>query len=64
MSRLLGTPNEKMWPGVSKLVNWHEYPQWSPQSLSEAVPNLDKDGVDLLAVSCTREFHVTTIFNV
>ncbi|GMN34669.1 hypothetical protein TIFTF001_004810 [Ficus carica] len=47
--RLLGTPNEKMWPGVSKLVNWHEYPQWSPQSLSKAVPNLDKDGVDLLA---------------
>nr|GMC58094.1 cell division control protein 2 homolog D [Ipomoea batatas] len=21
--RLLGTPNEEMWPGVSKLVNWH-----------------------------------------
>nr|CAD1825377.1 unnamed protein product [Ananas comosus var. bracteatus] len=46
--RLLGTPNEKVWPGVSKLANWHEYPQWSPKSLSSAVPNLDADGIDLL----------------
>nr|GMD75085.1 cell division control protein 2 homolog D [Ipomoea batatas] len=23
LTRLLGTPNEEMWPGVSKLVNWH-----------------------------------------
>lgn len=49
--RLLGTPNEQVWPGVSKLMNWHEYPQWSPQNLSTSVPNLDKDGLDLLAVS-------------
>lgn len=47
--RLLGTPNEKVWPGVSKLMNWHEYPQWSPQSLSTAVPNLDELGLDLLS---------------
>ncbi|KAK9220620.1 hypothetical protein WN943_009272 [Citrus x changshan-huyou] len=46
--RLLGTPNEKVWPGVSSLMNWHEYPQWNPQSLATAVPNLDKDGLDLL----------------
>ncbi|ESR48708.1 hypothetical protein CICLE_v10002132mg, partial [Citrus x clementina] len=43
--RLLGTPNEKVWPGVSSLMNWHEYPQWNPQSLATAVPNLDKDGL-------------------
>lgn len=48
--RLLGTPNETMWPGVSKLMNWHEYPQWSPQRLSKAVPNLDADGLHLLSV--------------
>ncbi|KAG7037976.1 Cyclin-dependent kinase B2-2 [Cucurbita argyrosperma subsp. argyrosperma] len=47
--RLLGTPNEKVWPGVSKLMNWHEYPQWNPQSLSTAVPNLDDKALDLLA---------------
>ncbi|KAJ6805109.1 cyclin-dependent kinase B2-1-like [Iris pallida] len=47
--RLLGTPNEKIWPGVSKLTNWHEYPQWSPKSLATAVPNLDANGIDLLS---------------
>ncbi|KAH9759795.1 cyclin-dependent kinase B2-2 [Citrus sinensis] len=36
--RLLGTPNEKVWPGVSSLMN----------CLATAVPNLDKDGLDLL----------------
>lgn len=49
--RLLGTPNEEVWPGVSKLMNWHEYPQWNPQKLSSAVPNLDENGLDLLLVS-------------
>ncbi|PKA47337.1 Cyclin-dependent kinase B2-1 [Apostasia shenzhenica] len=47
--RLLGTPNEQVWPGVTKLANWHEFPQWSPRSISSAVPNLDADGVDLLS---------------
>ncbi|KAK1393476.1 cell division control protein 2-like [Heracleum sosnowskyi] len=46
--RLLGTPNEEMWPGVSRLKNWHEYPQWKPQPLSSAVPHLDESGLDLL----------------
>ncbi|XP_073001520.1 cyclin-dependent kinase B2-1 [Typha latifolia] len=46
--RLLGTPNEQVWPGVSKLPNWHEYPQWSSTSLSSAVSSLDADGLDLL----------------
>lgn len=49
--RLLGTPNEEMWPGVSRLKNWHEYPQWKPQQLSSAVPHLDESGLDLLHVS-------------
>ncbi|KAL5988469.1 Cyclin-dependent kinase B2-1 [Asimina triloba] len=47
--RLLGTPNEEVWPGISQLPDWHEYPQWQPQSLSSAVPNLDSDGLDLLS---------------
>ncbi|CAK9178273.1 unnamed protein product [Ilex paraguariensis] len=48
--RLLGTLNEKVWPGVSKLMNWHEHPKWRPQPVSSAVPNLDEDGLDLLFV--------------
>ncbi|KAK9164839.1 hypothetical protein Scep_000030 [Stephania cephalantha] len=47
--RLLGTPNENVWPGVSKLPYWHEYPQWRQQTLSSAVPNLDDTGLDLLS---------------
>lgn len=47
--RFLGTPHEKMWPGVSKLRDWHEYPQWQPQKLPKLVPNLDTDGMDLLS---------------
>lgn len=46
--RLLGTPNEKVWPEVAKLPNWHEYPQWEPKKLSEAVAGLEESGVDLL----------------
>ncbi|GAB4828477.1 Cyclin-dependent kinase B2-2 [Ancistrocladus abbreviatus] len=47
--RLLGTPNEEVWPGMVKLKDWHEYPQWSPQELCSAVPGLDQVGVDLLS---------------
>ena len=49
--RLLGTPNEETWPGVSKLRDWHEYPQWQYADIAKAVPHLDAKGVDLLSVS-------------
>ncbi|KAK1322551.1 Cyclin-dependent kinase B1-1 [Acorus calamus] len=47
--RLLGTPTEEQWPGVSSLKDWHEYPQWKPQSLARAVPSMDQNGLDLLS---------------
>ncbi|XP_021280287.1 cell division control protein 2 homolog C [Herrania umbratica] len=47
--RLLGTPTEKQWPGVTALRDWHVYPQWEPQSLARVVPSLSSDGVDLLS---------------
>lgn len=43
--KLLGTPNEQVWPGVSKLPNWHEYPQWNPSKVSDLVHGLDADAV-------------------
>lgn len=49
MCRLLGTPNEQVWPGLGKLPNWHEYPQWRAKDLSTAVPQLEADGLDLLS---------------
>jgi len=47
--RLLGTPNEQLWPGVTQLSDWHEFPQWRPQDISKFVFNLDPNGVDLLS---------------
>lgn len=59
--RLLGTPNEEVWPGVSTLKDWHEYPQWKPLSLSTAVPNLDEAGLDLLSVSLHCSTHLSVL---
>ncbi|KAJ4785137.1 Cyclin-dependent kinase 2 [Rhynchospora pubera] len=47
--RMLGTPTEKQWPGVTALRDWHDYPQWKPQSLARIVPTLEPEGVDLLS---------------
>uniref|UniRef100_A0A803PCJ6 cyclin-dependent kinase n=1 Tax=Cannabis sativa TaxID=3483 RepID=A0A803PCJ6_CANSA len=47
--RLLGTPTENEWRGVTSFRDWHVYPQWQPQNLARAVPSLGADGVDLLS---------------
>lgn len=47
--RILGTPNEKVWPGVSKLRDYKRtFPNWSATILSRSIHNLDPAGVDLL----------------
>ena len=46
--KLLGTPSEDVWPGVTRLRDWHEFPQWKPQDLSKVIPQLDAHGIDLL----------------
>mmetsp|Transcript_19866 Transcript_19866/g.27545 ORF Transcript_19866/g.27545 Transcript_19866/m.27545 type:complete len:310 (-) Transcript_19866:271-1200(-) len=46
--KILGTPNEEVWPGLSELKDWHEFPQWWPQDIALAVPELDPNGIDLL----------------
>ena len=53
MFRILGTPNERTWPGVTKLKHFKEqYPKFRRKSLREVVPRLDADGLDLLEVNC------------
>ena len=49
--RILGTPNENVWPGVTQLKYWNEFCQWKPVKLEEEVPDMDRQGLDLLAVS-------------
>ncbi|CEG67305.1 hypothetical protein G6F70_006669 [Rhizopus microsporus] len=48
--RLLGTPTEQTWPGVSQLSEYKQpaviYPQ---QSISQVLPNIDVCGLDLLS---------------
>ena len=34
--KLLGTPSEDEWAGVTKLRDWHEFPNWAPQDLTKA----------------------------
>ena len=47
----MGTPTEDIWPGVTKLRDWHEFPQWkpNPNALARVLPELDGNGVDLLS---------------
>jgi serine/threonine protein kinase len=47
--RILGTPNERIWPGVSQLPDYKTtFPQWAPQNLAQFNPQLDREGLDLL----------------
>ena len=50
--RILGTPNEDVWPGVTSLPDYKpSFPQWQPKQLEDEVANLDDVSNDLLAVS-------------
>ncbi|KAM9613375.1 cyclin-dependent kinase 18 isoform 1-T1 [Trichechus inunguis] len=48
--RLLGTPTEETWPGVTALSEFRTYnfPQYLPQPLISHAPRLDTDGINLL----------------
>jgi hypothetical protein len=49
--RTLGTPDEKVWPGVTQLPDYKPmFPQWDPQPLESFVSSLDKQARDLLNV--------------
>ncbi|ODV93405.1 hypothetical protein PACTADRAFT_77777 [Pachysolen tannophilus NRRL Y-2460] len=47
--RILGTPNEEIWPDITYLPDFKPtFPKWSKKNLSEIVTSLDPDGIDLL----------------
>ncbi|CAD1808399.1 Cyclin-dependent kinase 1 [Candida parapsilosis] len=47
--RILGTPNETIWPDVNYLPDFKPgFPQWKKRDLKEFVPSLDANGIDLL----------------
>ncbi|KAK3830129.1 MAG: LOW QUALITY PROTEIN: kinase-like domain-containing protein [Linnemannia elongata] len=48
--KILGTPTEESWPGVSKLPDYRpDFPTYSPIPLENLVPKLDAAGIDLLS---------------
>jgi len=54
--RILGTPSEEIWPGVSLLPDYKPtFPQWSRQDLSRIVPALDEVGLDMLKRTLTYD---------
>ena len=49
--RVLGTPDESTWPGVSEHPDWKDtFPKWQPRNLAEMVPTLEPAGVDVLSL--------------
>ncbi|KAJ0435148.1 putative Cell division control protein 2 B, protein kinase CMGC-CDK-Pl family [Helianthus annuus] len=47
--RIMGTPNEDTWHGVTSLPDFKSaFPKWSSKDLATIVPNLEKPGLDLL----------------
>jgi serine/threonine protein kinase len=47
--RLLGTPDEESWPGVTSLQDWNDsFPIWPVLNISGLVPGLSHAGIDLL----------------
>ena len=48
-SRIMGTPNEERWPGVSQLPDYKPtFPQWPGADLASHLPSLDPQGVELI----------------
>ena len=47
--RLMGTPSERTWPGISQLPEYKSnFPSYATQSLGVLLPQIDQLGLDLL----------------
>jgi len=54
--RILGTPNEEIWPSVSSLPDYKPtFPQWSRQDVGRIVSTLDEAGIDMLKRTLTYD---------
>lgn len=50
--RILGTPHDAIWPGVSELPDFKpHFPKWTGKSMAQVVPKLGTDGWDVLEVN-------------
>lgn len=63
LSRTLGTPNNDVWPDVESLPDYkNTFPKWKSGNLSSMVKNLDKNGLDLLAVRTVTKDPIKLFF--
>ena len=47
--RVMGTPNEENWPGVTSLQDWNtSFPVWPSLQLSKFTPTLEPEGRDVM----------------
>lgn len=47
--RILGTPNEAIWPGVKSLQDWSEtFPIWPTLSLNQCIPGASPEALDMI----------------
>lgn len=47
--RLLGTPDERIWPGVTSFPDFKAtFPKWKRETTRALVPGLEENGLDLL----------------
>ena len=54
--RTLGTPDDRVWPGISQLPDYKStFPRWERAPLSGAVPGLDEDELSLLSSLLTYD---------
>lgn len=50
-NRLLGTPNDEVWPGVTTLPDYKpSFPNWTVKDLTDNVPGSNAQSVEMLAV--------------
>lgn len=57
--RIMGTPDESVWPGVTELRDWNnDFPRWVPMNLSRIVPGLCDAGYQLMEVPNLRTIDV------
>ena len=49
MNRILGTPDEVEWPGVTSFPDFKpSFPKWSRQNIAAVVPDMNDLALDLL----------------
>jgi cyclin-dependent kinase len=46
--KILGTPDNKTWPGVQNLRDWHDFPKWFQNKLEENFDQIQSDGIKLI----------------